>query len=472
MGVNGNNTFLTKTRDLINEAATEKMRQIPANSVLFTKSGASTLLNQRAILAKDSYVVSHIAAASPSKGVESKWLFYFLKLVDFATLAHATNMPSLPLSRAKAIMVPVAPYGEQARIVAKIEELFSELDKGIESLKAARAKHNVYRQSVLKHAFNGKLTAKWRVKNKDKLETPEQLLACIKREREARYDEQIQEWNTAIMAWEAEGKQGKKPSKPRKPLTPDKPRSDQFDKMWKVSPTWQWLQVGHFAFVTKLAGFEYTEFVDYDDDGDLPVIKAENAGLDGFRTTSYSRVKSESVKHLTRSYLNGNEVLMVFVGAGTGNVATVPRDQVYFLGPNIGMIRPETQSIMPRYVELFLRSPMGKQLALASVKAVTHPSLSMGTIRQIPVILPSTEEQSEVVHQLDNILSTINTIEGEIESQLLKADALRQSILKRAFSGQLVPQDPDDEPASFLLERIKEEKAARSPINTRAKRRR
>ena len=112
MGVNGNNTFLTKTRDLINDIAASKMRLIPANSVLFTKSGASTLLNQRAILAKDSYVVSHIAAAIPSKRIESKWLFYFLQLVDFATLAHATNMPSLPLSRAKAIRVPIAPPTE------------------------------------------------------------------------------------------------------------------------------------------------------------------------------------------------------------------------------------------------------------------------------------------------------------------------------------------------------------------------
>ena len=82
--------------------------------------------------------------------------------------------------------LPVPPLNEQRRIVAKIEELFSELDKGIESLKAARAKLNIYRQAVLKHAFEGKLTAQWREENKDKLETPEQLLARIKQEREAR----------------------------------------------------------------------------------------------------------------------------------------------------------------------------------------------------------------------------------------------------------------------------------------------
>ena len=94
--------------------------------------------------------------------------------------------------------LPVPPLNEQHRIVAKIEELFSELDKGIESLKAARAKLNIYRQAVLKHAFEGKLTAQWREETKDKLETPEQLLAHIKQEREARYEQQLQEWKAAV----------------------------------------------------------------------------------------------------------------------------------------------------------------------------------------------------------------------------------------------------------------------------------
>ena len=90
------------------------------------------------------------------------------------------------------------PTEEQRRIVAKIEELFSELDKGVESLKTARAHLKVYRQAVLKHAFEGKLTAQWREENKDKLEKPEQLLARIKQERETRDERQLKEWRTAI----------------------------------------------------------------------------------------------------------------------------------------------------------------------------------------------------------------------------------------------------------------------------------
>ena len=213
MGENSGQTYLGKTRDHINDKATTRLRLFPSGSVLFTKSGASTLLNQRAILSKDSYIVSHIAAAIPFDGIQNKWIFYVLSLVDFATLAHATNMPSLPLARAKSIQIPLAPEAEQHRIVSKIEELFSELDKGVESLEKAREQLKVYRQAVLKHAFEGKLTAQWREENKDKLETPEQLLVRIKHEREARYEQQLNDWKDAFKEWKNAGGQGKKTKK-------------------------------------------------------------------------------------------------------------------------------------------------------------------------------------------------------------------------------------------------------------------
>ena len=79
---------------------------------------------------------------------------------------------------------------------------------------------------------------------------------------------------------------------------------------------------------------------------------------------------------------------MVFVGAGTGNVARVPDDQAYFLGPNIAMIRVEQSYVSGAYLEMFLRSPVGHALTFGFIKAVAQPSLSMGTIRMIPVALP------------------------------------------------------------------------------------
>ena len=128
----------------------------------------------------------------------------------------SNNLRNLKFNDYLTIRIPIPPAAEQRRIVAKIEELFSELDKGVESLKAARAKLNIYRQAVLKHAFEGKLTAQWREENKDKLETPERLLARIKQEQKARYEQQLQEWKAAVKKWEEGGKSGKRPTRPPK----------------------------------------------------------------------------------------------------------------------------------------------------------------------------------------------------------------------------------------------------------------
>src|SRR5262249_25770908 len=135
---------------------------------------------------------------------------------------------------------------------------------------------------------------------------------------------------------------------------------------------WTWLRIDAIAFVTKLAGFEYTKYVRYASDGDLAVIKAENAGRTGFKRTEFSRIHSSTVSNLQRSRLEPGDLLMVFVGAGTGNVARVPDDQQYFLGPNIGMIRVRSSNVLPGYLEMFLRSPIGNLLALSFSKAVAQ----------------------------------------------------------------------------------------------------
>ncbi len=90
--------------------------------------------------------------------------------------------------------VALPPLNEQHRIVAKIEELFSELEKGVESLKAAREQLKVYRQSVLKAAFEGKLTENWGKAHAIELESASELLARITAEREARYAARLAEW--------------------------------------------------------------------------------------------------------------------------------------------------------------------------------------------------------------------------------------------------------------------------------------
>lgn len=145
--------YMLQTRDLLNDVGAEKLRLFPSGTILFTKSGASLLLNQRAILKVPMYVVSHIGCLIPNEAIISEWLYYWMKTVDFNIYAHATTLPSLKLTTIKELRIPVPTIPEQERIVVWIEELFSQLDAGVETLKKTKAQLAVYRQAVLKEAF-------------------------------------------------------------------------------------------------------------------------------------------------------------------------------------------------------------------------------------------------------------------------------------------------------------------------------
>jgi type I restriction enzyme S subunit len=395
------------------------------------------------------------------KALLPKYLAYLIQrreaqsAIDRMKTGISDSGLNLTHDRFARLRVPIAPLREQHRIVTKVEELFSELDASAENLTRARAQLRTYRHALLKAAFEGKLTADWRAANADKLDAPKALLARIRAAREAIFAQAMKTWEAALAEWQTQKQVGDRPSRPRRTPDPEPPTAHQRANMTTLPTSWQWLQIADFAFVTKLAGFEYTKYVKYDEAGDLPVIKAENAGPPGFRETNYSFVRSDMIAMLRRSVLRGGDLLMVFVGAGTGNVGVVPNDRLFFLGPNIGMIRIEAEGIVTRFVELFLQSPLGSELKLSTVKAVAQPSLSMETIRQISIPMPSTKEQLQIVAVLDQRLLAVDRGEAEISEALARILALRQSILKHAFSGNLVPQDPSDEPAGAVLARLR-----------------
>ncbi len=146
--------LMSQTRDMINDDGAVKLRLFPKGTILFTKSGASLLLNQRAILNEPMFVVSHIGCLIPNENVTSDWLYYWMKTVDFNVYAHATTLPSLKLTTIKGLTIPVPPIPEQERIVARIEELFSQLDAGVETLKKTKAQLAIYRQTAITEAFS------------------------------------------------------------------------------------------------------------------------------------------------------------------------------------------------------------------------------------------------------------------------------------------------------------------------------
>ena len=112
--------------------------------------------------------------------------------------------------------IVVPPLGEQRPIVERVEALFAEVDVGVRSLETARRALGLYRRSLLKASFEGRLTAEWRAANPDLLETPDALLARIRKERETRHANALAGWEKAVATWDAGGREGKKPGKPQR----------------------------------------------------------------------------------------------------------------------------------------------------------------------------------------------------------------------------------------------------------------
>jgi type I restriction enzyme S subunit len=390
----------------------------------------------------------------------NKFLFYALNgQRNWYLSGSGQPFITLKTAREKELLLP--PLNEQKRIVAKIEELFSELDNGIAALKTAREKLKLYRQAVLKHAFEGKLTAQWREENKDKLETPEQLLARIQKEREARYQQQLEEWKAAVKAWEEKGKEGKKPGKPTLPKDSELDADLAPITLWELPLGWRWFKLCELFQKSPQNGLYKP--ASYYGSG-CQIIRIDDF-YDG------SIVNSKKIKRLS---VTDDEICAY--GLQIGDLIINRVNSIEYLGKS-ALVRKLNEptvfesnimrcsliggSVSNEYVTLYLNSVSGrKELCKNAKHAVNQASINQTDVGNAFVPLCSIEEQKLIVQEVSRKVDAIDRTLIDIDLQLRKAETLRQSILKKAFSGQLVPQDPNDEPASELLARIQAEKAA------------
>ncbi len=168
--------------------------------------------------------------------INLKYVFYGMQITDVRSNTHKRYWISDFAKR----YIPLPPLNEQNKITDTIDELFNELDNGVANLKLAQNQLKVYRQALLKQAFEGKLTEQWRKENN--LELAEKLIKRIKEERQKRYEQELKDWKAAVKVWENDGKKGKKPEKPKaqKHIEISK---DEIDSLKSLPDVWQYSKI-------------------------------------------------------------------------------------------------------------------------------------------------------------------------------------------------------------------------------------
>lgn len=408
------------------------------------------------------------------EAMDSKYLAYFIQLpetqlkIDRMKTGINDSGLNLTHSRFAALRVVAAPLSEQHRIVAKIEELFSKLDKGVGSLKTARAQLKVYRQAVLKQAFEGKLTNKWREENKAKLETPEQLIVRIKQEQDARYNRQLQEWKTAVKMWEESENPGKKPTRPRIRKSVSPIAEEEITSLETLPSSWLWL-AAESAGIVQLGRQRSPK--NRSKDYPTKYIRAANITEHGLDLDDV--LDMDFVPHELTAYRLEKGDLVLSEASGSAAQVGKPaiwEDQIPNCCFQNTIIRHQPYCRDYAVYLLWLYRffyVSGKFARAAGGVGINH--LSAFRFAQIALPLCSPTEQQEIVSLLEVRFAAIEQQEREIDSALKHAESLRQAILKKAFSGRLVAQNPNDEPASKLLERIKVKKAGQFHNATTAK---
>ena len=393
----------------------------------------------------------------PTKEGFNEFVYYYLKGAKRLAeeRASGTTFKEISGKAFSELPIPLAPFNEQQRIVSKLEELLSELDKGIESFKTAREQLTVYRQTVLKRAFEGKLTEEWRRKHTDELEPAKTLLEKIKAEREQRYHQQLDDWKRAVKAWEVGGKGGKNPTKPGKPKELQPLTEEELTELPELPDGWAWIRFHNMVLESCLG-----KMLDKSKNVGTPIpyLRNINVRWGSFDLSDLLNMKFEEGEKERYGLQPGD--LIICEGGEPGRCAIWQQSNSDMrIQKALHRVRFPTKSIANKFAYYFVlfsssNGHLSKFFTGTTIKHLTGKGLAN---LEFPVC--SITEQNQIGQQIESRLSVAEKLEQDIEDALKQAEALRQSLLKKAFEGWLVPQDPNDEPASVLLERIKTEKA-------------
>lgn len=422
--------------DLVTEEAVlgSAAKLIPANSLLMvTRSGILRHTFPVAVTDRTVTVNQDLKALTPAMGVEPRYLQRFLQLRNNRILSlcskDGTTVASIEMDGLAGLPIPIAPSGEQHRIIEAIDALFGEIDAGEQELDQALLDLAVYRRSVLKSAVTGELTGEWRRRNAH-VETGHEFLA-------------------RVLGARAKARNGSRMGRA------NQQEATAAEPPISVPNSWAWATMADLCELSggvtvdgKRAGKDLIE-VPY-----LRVANVQRGSLD-LNIVKTIRVSRDRIEQLR---LVPNDVLLNEGGdrdkVGRGWVWSGEIDPCIHQN-HVFRARPYSSEVDGRFLSLYANE-IGRSYFFSESKQTTNlASLGIGKVAALPVPLPPRDELKLIVEIAMAALEACDEMEKTLVEQGEVATSLRKAVLNAAFSGRLAPQDPADESASILLERLR-----------------
>lgn len=384
--------------------------------------------------------------------INSQFIGLFLKTPQYwRAIADETAgiaIPNVNASKLKRLEMPLPPLAEQKRIVAKVEQLLARVNAARERLAKVPAILKRFRQSILAAACSGRLTADWRNENSN-LEAAARLIKRIFTKREEQFKEEVKKTKVGVK------KIPKKPARLR-------PRKVEVKDLPEIPEQWAWVYLPDLGYMSRGKSRHRPRNAPHLYGGPYPFIQTGDIARCGGRITSHQQTYSEEGLAQSRLWTVGTVCITIAANIASSAILTYP---ACFPDSVVG-VNPDVNLCLPEYLEFFIRTAQADLDQFAP--ATAQKNINVAILNDVVVPLPPFAEQQEIVRRVNSLFKLADAIDNRVEVASVRAEKLIQSILAKAFRGELVPNEAelarregrDYEPALVLLERIKAEREA------------
>lgn len=378
--------------------------------------------------------------------IEQDFLFKFIRQSAYRKLARAqmqsgVGQARVPKDFVLGTEIPLPPSAEQRRIVSAIESLQERSSRAKQALSEVGPLLSQLRQSVLRSAFNGDLTADWRAQNPH-VEPASELLARIRTERRERWEaEQLAKYE----------EKGKKPPKNWQDKYKEPEPVDE-SELPELPEGWCWIRLPEVGYMNRGKSRHRPRNAEHLYGGPYPFVQTGDISRADGKIENHTQTYSEAGLEQSRLWPEGTVGITIAANIASTAVLTYP---ACFPDSVVGVI-PDEEVCSPEYVEYFIRT--AKEELERFAPSTAQKNINLGTLAELSTPFPPPSESAEIVRLVNAGMDRIKAIEAALASSEAELTNLDQSILAKAFRGELVPQDPSDEPASELLKRIREKR--------------